>query len=85
MMSAYHYAINNLGLSGVAVFVGPNSVPPDNEMFEPLYAACEKNGTPIWLHPNRPQFMSDYRANNEGNVGSKYAIWNSLGWVYDTR
>lgn len=80
MMKAYDHAVNKLGLSGVVMFLGPENTPPDDPMYEILYEACEKNDTPIWIHPNRPPTFKDYTKTNS----SQYAIWNSLGWVYDT-
>ncbi|GMH88518.1 hypothetical protein TrST_g11180 [Triparma strigata] len=80
MMKSYHHAIHILGLSGVVLFLGPHSTPPDDVMYEKLYEECENNDTPIWIHPNRPPTFKDYTSTS----ASQYAIWNSLGWVYDT-
>lgn len=32
---------------------------------------------PIWLHPNRPQFVADLDAYKD--KGSMFQIWNTLG------
>lgn len=83
MMQEYTYAIDNLKLAGSVLFFGPQTTPPDSDIFNDFYAKCAKNNTPIWLHPCRPQSYYDYEEYKE--KGSMYAIWNSLGWVYDTR
>ncbi|CAM9201755.1 unnamed protein product [Discosporangium mesarthrocarpum] len=75
-------ALVDLGLEGVAVFVGPTAKPPDDPSFEGLYRVCHERGAPIWLHPNRPQVYADYDAYKA--KGSQYQIWNTLGWIYDT-
>lgn len=80
LMQEYDHAIHKLGLIGSAIFVGPDAVPPDDALFERLYRESQINNTPIWLHPCRPQTHSDYTKYS----GSMHAIWNSLGWVYDT-
>ena len=82
MMEEYKYAIDVLNLVGSALFVGPDAVPPDDVRFESLYMLSEINSSPIWLHPCRPQSHADYSRYSDN--GSMHAIWNSLGWVYDT-
>jgi uncharacterized protein len=76
----------SLGLSGFAVFVGPDMSHPmdDLNFWGEFYKLCEERDVGIWLHPNRPQSHSDYKVDNKGSNGSKYAIWNSYGWIYDT-
>lgn len=32
----------------------------DHPGFDPLYAACERDGVPIWVHPNRPQVRPSF-------------------------
>ena len=82
MMQEYNYAIHNLKLAGSVLFFGPQTTPSDDPIFETLYHESEKNNTPIWLHPSRPQSYPDY--DKYKDLGSMHAIWNSLGWVYDT-
>lgn len=80
LMEEYRYATQELGLVGTVLFVGPAATPPDDKCFESLYRESEQNQTPIWLHPCRPQSYADYDCYKD----SKHAIWNSLGWIYDT-
>lgn len=55
-------AVTELGMAGVALFVGPTVQPPDKACFEGLYRVCEELGAAVWVHPCRPQFYSDYDA-----------------------
>ena len=82
MMQEYNYAIQKLKLAGSVLFFGPQTTPSDDPLFETLYRESEKNSTPIWLHPSRAQSYPDY--DKYLQQGSMHAIWNSLGWVYDT-
>ncbi|CAN0255716.1 unnamed protein product [Scytosiphon promiscuus] len=75
-------AVEELGMAGVALFVGPTAKPPDMACFEGLYRTCEKLGAAVWVHPCRPQSYADYDAYK--GVGSKHQIWNTFGWIYDT-
>ena len=60
ILRIYEKAINEYECKGIALFVGPTSTPLDHPSFETLYSKAEENGVPIWLHPNRPQFIPDY-------------------------
>ena len=82
LIQEYRYAINHLKLVGSVIFVGCDGVPPDDARFESIYRESNANGTPIWLHPSRPQSTPDYTCYSDR--GSMHAIWNSLGWIYDT-
>eukprot|EP00957_Ditylum_brightwellii_P183553 13981526-Ditylum_brightwellii.AAC.1 len=82
LIQEYRHAIDCLDLVGSVVFVGPDGVPPDDKRFESLYRESNARGTPIWLHPSRPQSTPDYTYYSDR--GSMHAIWNSLGWIYDT-
>ncbi|CAM9192980.1 unnamed protein product, partial [Heterosigma akashiwo] len=82
MMAEVEFALSELGMAGLALFCGPTVRPLDDPFFEPLWAAAAAAGAPVWLHPCRPQFVPDYDAYRAG--GSKYQIWNTLGWIYDT-
>ncbi|CAB1120000.1 unnamed protein product [Ectocarpus sp. CCAP 1310/34] len=75
-------AVKELGMAGVALFVGPTAKPPDMTCFEGLYRTCEELGAVVWMHPCRPQSYADYDAYK--GEGSKHQIWNTFGWIYDT-
>lgn len=55
-------AVKELGMAGVALFVGPTAKPPDAPCFEGLYRVCEELGVTVWMHPCRPQSYADYDA-----------------------
>lgn len=55
-------AVKELGMAGVALFVGPTAKPPDMACFEGLYRTCEELGAAVWVHPCRPQSYADYDA-----------------------
>lgn len=82
LLREYRYAVDCLGLVGSVLFFGPDGVPPDDPRFEAFYRESNARGTPIWLHPARLQSTPDYTCYSDR--GSVHAIWNSLGWIYDT-
>lgn len=55
-------AVKELGMAGVALFVGPTAKPPDMACFEGLYRTCKELDVAIWVHPCRPQSYADYDA-----------------------
>lgn len=55
-------AVTELGMAGVALFVGPTAKPPDLPCFEGLYRTCQELDATIWVHPCRPQSYADYDA-----------------------
>lgn len=67
-------AVKELGMAGVALFVGPTAKPPDMPCFEGLYRTCEELGAAIWVHPCRPQSYSDYDAYKVNRVAEKTGL-----------
>jgi len=72
-------AIKN-GALGVQIYTNVGGRPLDEPEFEPFFAAMEKIGKPIWLHPARGANSPDYLSEKK----SKYEIWWTLGWSYET-
>ena len=72
-------AIKN-GALGVQIYTNVAGRPLDNPEFEPFFAAMEKSGKPIWMHPARGANFPDYLTEKK----SKYEIWWTLGWSYET-
>jgi aminocarboxymuconate-semialdehyde decarboxylase len=72
-------AIKN-GALGVQTYTNINGKPLDEPEFEPFFAAMEKLGKPIWLHPARAANVPDYITEKK----SKYEIWWTFGWSYET-
>jgi predicted TIM-barrel fold metal-dependent hydrolase len=79
-LSEVNRAIKDLGARGVQVFTDVNGRCLDEPEFEPLFAEMARHDLPIWLHPSRDASMPDF----VGEKRSKYEIWWTLGWPYDT-
>ena len=73
-------AVTSLGALGVQVFSNVNGVPLDDERFFPLFATADRLACPILLHPARGAGFADY----PGESKSKYEIWWTFGWPYET-
>jgi aminocarboxymuconate-semialdehyde decarboxylase len=68
------------GALGIQIYTNIVGRPLDEPAFEPLFAAMNANGKPIWLHPARGANMPDYLSEKK----SKYEIWWAFGWSYET-
>jgi aminocarboxymuconate-semialdehyde decarboxylase len=68
------------GALGIQIYTNIVGRPLDEPAFEPLFAAMDATGKPIWLHPARGANFPDYLAEKK----SKYEIWWALGWSYET-
>ncbi len=70
-----------LGASGVQLFSHINGRPLDHPDFAPLFDCVSgRHDKPIWLHPARSPAFADYR----DEAKSKYEIWWTFGWPYET-
>ena len=69
-----------MGALGVQIYTNVAGRPLDNPEFEPFWKAMNKTKTPIWLHPSRTASFPDYQSETK----SKYEIWWTLGWSYET-
>jgi aminocarboxymuconate-semialdehyde decarboxylase len=69
-----------MGALGVQIYTNVAGKPLDNPEFEPFWAAMNKTETPIWMHPSRGAGFADYQSETK----SKYEIWWTLGWSYET-
>ena len=67
-------AIKN-GALGVQINTNVAGMPLDHPAFDPFFAAMDKLGKPIWLHPARAANFPDYLSEKK----SKYEIWWTLG------
>jgi predicted TIM-barrel fold metal-dependent hydrolase len=70
----------DLGASGVQVYSNAAGVPLDAPGFAPMFDWIHRARLPIFLHPARSERFSDYRTEDR----SKYEIWWTLGWPYET-
>ncbi len=73
-------AVTDLGALGVQVFSNVNGLPLDDERFFPLFEAAHRLHRPVLLHPARGAKFADY----PGEEKSKYEIWWTFGWPYET-
>lgn len=74
-------AVNSLGASGVQTYTDVNGRPLDSPELLPLFQRMAELDLPIWVHPCRRASFSDYPGVEEK---SKYEIWWTFGWPYDT-
>ncbi len=68
------------GANAIQLHTNVDGAPLDEERFLPIFAAIEKSGKPILLHPIRTREMADHR--NE--KVSKYEINSVIGWPFET-
>jgi uncharacterized protein len=73
-------ARRDLGACGALVQTNVEGVALDDPRFEPLFARAEALRAALWLHPTRSPVWPDYPAERE----SRFGIWWSLGWPYET-
>jgi aminocarboxymuconate-semialdehyde decarboxylase len=72
-------AIKN-GALGVQIYTNVAGKPLDRPEYEPFFAAMDKLGKPIWLHPSRNAEHNDYPDEQK----SLYEMWWTFGWPYET-
>lgn len=72
--------IVRLGLKGVLLYTSIEGRPLDDPGLDPLFAAIDEYGLPIWLHPLRGENRPDYPREDS----SKYVLWIVLGWPYES-
>jgi aminocarboxymuconate-semialdehyde decarboxylase len=73
-------ALNELGAVGVQIYTNVGGKPLDRPEFEPFFAAMNRLGKPIWIHPERGADHPDYMDEKK----SLYEIWWTFGWPYET-
>jgi uncharacterized protein len=73
-------AINDLGLRGVYLHTPVNNKPLDLPEFMPLYEMMSKYDLPLFIHPMRTDDYADYTTEK----ASKYLIFSTFGWPYET-
>ncbi|MGH6814755.1 MAG: amidohydrolase family protein, partial [Hyphomicrobiaceae bacterium] len=73
-------AIEDLGAVGTQIYTNVGGKPLDRPEFEGFFAAMNRLGKPIWLHPERGAGHPDYLDERK----SFYEIWWTFGWPYET-
>jgi uncharacterized protein len=73
-------AMSQLGALGAQLHTNVSGVPLDEPRFGPIFDTVTRLGGMLWIHPTRSPVWADYPAESR----SKYGIWWSLGWPYET-
>ena len=73
-------AIKDLKAVGVQFFTNVNGAALDLPELKPLFEKMAGYDLPIWIHPARSANFPDYLKEKK----SKYEIWWTFGWPYDT-
>lgn len=73
-------AVREYGALGFQLYSNINGLPLDHPRFRPIFGRAQELGVTIWLHPTRSPAWADYPTEQE----SKYGIWWSIGWPYET-
>jgi aminocarboxymuconate-semialdehyde decarboxylase len=73
-------AVRELGALGVQIYSNVAGRPLDAPEFQPLFETMATLERPIWLHPIRSMHVADYPS----EACSRFDIWWSLGWPYET-
>jgi predicted TIM-barrel fold metal-dependent hydrolase len=73
-------AMGQLGALGAQLHTNVSGVPLDEPRFEPIFDTVTRHDGALWIHPTRSPVWADYPAESR----SKYGIWWSLGWPYET-
>src|SRR5262249_24973899 len=68
------------GALGVRLHTNAAGKPLDQPEYEQFFAAMNRLGKPIWIHPARTAEHPDY----VGEKKSLYEIWWALCWSYET-
>lgn len=75
-----HRAVKDLGANGVQMFTNVNGQPLDYPELYPVFELMADYDLPIWVHPFRSASFADFGTEEK----SKYEIWWTLGWPYET-
>ncbi|HEY6277673.1 MAG TPA: amidohydrolase family protein [Streptosporangiaceae bacterium] len=73
-------AMGELGALGAQVHTNVSGEPLDAPRFGVIFDAVARRDGMLWIHPTRSPVWPDYPAERR----SKYGIWWSLGWPYET-
>jgi len=73
-------AMTQLGALGTQLHTNVNGAPLDERRFAPVFETVTRLDGAVWIHPTRSPAWPDYPVESR----SKYGIWWSLGWPYET-
>ncbi|MDR2987325.1 MAG: amidohydrolase family protein [Nocardiopsaceae bacterium] len=78
--SELNRAMTQLGAVGAQVHTNVAGAPLDEPRFDVIFEVVTRHGGALWMHPTRSPAWSDYPV----EPASRYGIWWSLGWPYET-
>ena len=73
-------AMGQLGALGAQLHTNVGGAPLDEPRFAPIFETVTRHDGALWIHPTRSEIWADYPAETR----SRYGIWWSLGWPYET-
>jgi uncharacterized protein len=73
-------AMADLGALGAQLYTNISGGPLDDPRFDPVFEIVTRRHGTLWIHPTRSEIWADYPAESR----SRYGIWWSLGWPYET-
>jgi aminocarboxymuconate-semialdehyde decarboxylase len=73
-------AMGQLGAFGAQLHSNVGGAPLDHPRFDPVFEIISGRDGMLWIHPTRSPAWADYPAEDR----SRYGIWWSLGWPYET-
>ncbi len=73
-------SMTQLGALGTQLHSNVSGAPLDEPRFDCIFETVHAHGGMLWIHPTRSPIWSDYPVEEQ----SKYGIWWSLGWPYET-
>jgi uncharacterized protein len=73
-------AMTQLGALGTQLHTNVSGAPLDERRFAPVFETVTRLDGAVWIHPTRSLAWPDYPTESQ----SRYGIWWSLGWPYET-
>ena len=73
-------ATRDLGAAGVQMYSNAAGRPLDSPELAPIFDWIHRERLPIFIHPARSERFADYKTEDK----SKYEIWWTFGWPYET-
>ena len=80
IIEATESAIKDYNACGIQIYSHIGGRPIDEAEFAPLFDFMAEKDLPVWIHPARSAKMADYPSEEK----SKYEIWWTFGWPYET-
>lgn len=74
-LDEYERCVQDLDMAGIQIFSHVNGTPLDEPDFEPFFEAVDRDGVPLWMHPQ----LSSYTITDESMFYDKV-----FGWLFDT-